>query len=133
MITFSEQPSACLDVLTNPANVLSHDARREDLDVAGSTIGVLVRDDGVSIEWHRRARHDLHCGSRGQPVQRRLARGNLADNRKTQRRMLRRLSHILGAYGVAVHGRIVESWEVDGGNDVLTDVEAYCIQDVLTE
>src|SRR4029453_13907405 len=74
MITFSEQPSACFDVFTNPTNVLSDDAWCEDLDVARPTIGVLVRDDGVGTERNRRPRHDLHRGSGREPVEGGLAR-----------------------------------------------------------
>src|SRR4030095_16312785 len=116
MITFSEQSSASLDVFTNSTNVLSDDAWCEDLDVARPAIGVLVRDDGVGTEWNRCPRHDLHRGSRREPVECRLARCNLTDDRQAERRILGGLTHILSAYGVAIHSRIVESREVDGGH-----------------
>ena len=57
--------------------------------------------------------------------------GDLTDDRQAQRRVLARFRHVLGAHRVAVHGRIVEPRQVDRGNDVFTDVQVHCIQNVL--
>ena len=41
--------------------------------------------------------------------------------------------HILGTHRVAVHGRIVESRQVDRGDDVFADIQADRVENVLAE
>src|SRR5215211_401499 len=133
MITLPQEPGTHLDVLPNSTDVLSDDARDKDLDVALPTIGALVRDDGVGIDRHRRARHDLHRSTGRQPMQRGFSSRNLPDHRQAQRRILGGLTDILSAYRITIHGRIVESRQVNTGHDVFADVEAYPVEDVLAE
>src|SRR6188768_1863222 len=133
MITLSEQPTACRNVLTNPTNMLSYDARRKDLDIVLAPIGVLVRNNRVGIERYRGPSHDLHRRSRGQPMQRRLTRRDLTNDRQAQRVILGSFCYVFSTYGIAIHGRVVESWQIDRGNNVLTNIQVHCVKDVLAE
>ena len=55
------------------------------------------------------------------------------DDGQAQWRILARVGDIFGTYGVAVHGRIVEPGQVDRGDNILTNVQADRIENVLAE
>ena len=63
----------------------------------------------------------------------RLACRDLADDRQAQRLVLSGFGHVLGSYRIAIHGRVVESRQVDRRDDVFADIEIHRIQDVLAE
>ena len=63
----------------------------------------------------------------------RFSCSDLTDDGQAERRILASFCHVLGTHGVAVHGRIVESRQIDRGNDVFADVQADCIENLLAE
>src|SRR5687768_7331490 len=133
MIAHPQQLGPSLDVLAYPTDVLPYDAGGEDLDVGRTTIGVLIRNDGVRIEWHRRSGHDLHRGSRRQPMGCRFAGSDLTNNGQAERCVLAGFRYILGTDCVAVHCGIVESRQVNRGDDVLADIQANRVENLLAE
>ena len=121
------------DVLPDAADVATRVAGRVDLDVVRTAIGVLVRHDRVGVRGHRRAGHHLHRRARRQPVRRRGAGGDLADHRQADRAVLLGVGDVRGPDRVAVHGRVFEARQIDGGDDLLAQREIQGIQQLLPE
>ncbi len=99
-----------------------------DRDALDATVAVLDTHDRVRPPWHRRARHDAGR-SAGSHVDRREPTGGYRlQHLQHDRRLGGCPGHIVGANGVAVHGRIVPRRERDrrhdrGGEDLAERVE----------
>ena len=62
-----------------------------------------------------------------------LACSDLTDDGQAERCILAGFRHILGTHRVAVHCGIVESRQVDRGDDVFADIQADRVENLLAE
>ena len=106
-------------VLAETAHALAAADLAEDLDAGHAVVGVLERDDGVGPGRDRGAGHDAH-GQSGTHARARVRTGGDVAHDGQRRRVVRAgVPGVDGAHGVAVHGRVVETGQGHGGQDVL--------------
>ena len=128
-----EEHVALGDVVAHRPDVLALACGLEDLHLGDAAVGPLVGDDGGGTGRHRGAGHDLDGRAGRDGEDRGLAGADLPDDGQPDGRVLARTGHVVGQHGVAVHGRVVEAGQRDGGDHVLGERQAQRLHQGLRE
>ena len=123
-----EDDLACGDILRLRADVRGdlggledgHDiaARRRLTRRAQWLVGLLEGHDRVRPGRYRCARHDAHGLALADLRVEHVARSEVRDDLQAAGALLGRAGRVRCAHGVAVHGGVVEGWDVERGGDV---------------
>jgi len=114
-----DEGAASTDIFAGEANSFPRRNRGEQgyVAVVGFGQGFLLQDDGVCVGGEDGAGKDAGAGAVGQQEQRRIAGFDGGVNAESSRFLFVQRGEVFGAKGVAIDGSVIESRDVEVGQD----------------
>ena len=116
-------------ILSRPADVAAPAHLLQDLDLVAIALGPLETDDRVGPSGNRRACHDTHRCAGLDGTLKDKSGCEVPGDAQSHWMIMAGPDDILGTDGVAIHGGVIQGWNIVTREDVLGQHLSQCLQD----